>query len=151
MESNDHLDQNELNALLGMLDFVEKDPFNFSIEGWIHPAGFPSILVKGKVVGTYASSLLENVSKKLEEPPGHLIVDLTQCQFLSSIALGFLAVVASQRLETGHNVFLVAPNTMVKNIIRLMGFEQVFVRCDTLEEALARAKGEISKQQDWPA
>ena len=117
------------------MDFCRKYD-DFSVEGDVHPEGIAIIRIAGRVLGVDASSLTSDVGRMLNFLKGPLVADLSECTFLSSIAFGFLAVLAEKRSENGQCLYLVGVNKQIQRVIKMLTMSETFVFSDTIDDAL---------------
>ena len=122
---------------MGLVDAERFLPGEFSIDCARHPRGWPILVIKGRVVGTTASLLIEGVGRRLETVTGPLLVDLRACTFFSSIAVGLVVALAEVRRKQPQpaRVVLVGARAQTLNIIDLLGFRRIFELCETFDEA----------------
>ena len=70
---------------------------------------------------------------------GHnVILDMTACQYVSSMGLRVLLYSKKIAASKGLNVYLVGVNDEVKDIMSITGFEDFFDSFNTVEECLEK-------------
>lgn len=129
------ISQEDMDRLLQTMDFDIEDSPDFEVHGEVSPEGFPCLRVKGRVLGMEAASLVETVGARLDAVDGHLFLDLTDCTFFSSVALGFVFELAKQRMEKGFKLFVIEASPQILKMIGMMGMRGIAHFCASREEA----------------
>ena len=70
----------------------------------------------------------------------HVILDMTACQYVSSMGLRVLLYSKKKAASKGLNLYLVGVNDEVKDIMSITGFEGFFDSFNTVEECLEKLK-----------
>lgn len=99
----------------------------------------PVLSISGKIMGNTAAMAIEKIDAYLEKVPGYLIIDMDGCEYMSSTTLGFLARLAFDRHESGHDVFLVSVGEKVSWMLSIMDMDDFFQVRDSVEEAATEA------------
>lgn len=109
----------------------------FSITGELSANGLPVLIVRGKVLGAEAATLVDRVCEPFSEVRGDLIIDLAQCTFFSSVAIGFVVALAQQRQQHGGRLIILKAALQIKKSIYVMGMGDYFTFIESLEELCA--------------
>ena len=104
----------------------------FSISGELSANGLPLLHVHGKVLGAEAATLVDRVCEPFSEVPGDLVIDLAQCTFFSSVAIGFIVALAHQRQKHGGRLIILKASLQIKKSIYLMGMGDYFTFIESL-------------------
>lgn len=90
----------------------------------------------GRIDATRAPELERMLRTPAEVGQKFLVVDLSQCTYLSSSGLRVLLVVAKELRDRGGNVLLCSPQANVTRVLRIAGFTEIFPLFETREAAL---------------
>lgn len=132
---NKNIEQEELDKLTAeFADTVVESP-DFSVCGEINEDGLPVIKIKGRVLGVQAASLVDKICHKTDELPGNILVDLSCCDFFSSVALGFIFTLAEQRKNHGGNLVIISASEQIKKMVFMMGMGGLFNFVSDINEA----------------
>ena len=66
-----------------------------------------------------------------------MVLDMAQVNYISSAGLRTLADVVTKNREAGGDLKLVAVNSKVLRVLRIIGFDKFLTLYDTVEEAIA--------------
>jgi anti-sigma B factor antagonist len=69
-------------------------------------------------------------------PAGPVIIDLASLEYLSSAGLRVLLQIKRDMARRGSPVVIAGTRGLVDKVIRVSGFEQVFLLCPSVEEAM---------------
>lgn len=108
---------------------------DFSVTGAVTEKGEPLITIVGKVLGTIAAKLVDLICPRLTTVGGKVMLDLRKCNFFSSVALGFIYILATQRMENEGDLILIGANAQICKMIKMMGIEECFIFIDNPEDA----------------
>jgi anti-sigma B factor antagonist len=64
-----------------------------------------------------------------------IVLDLREMNYITSVGMNFLVNLRLQRKKAGGDVIIVKPTPSVLNLLDMIGFLQVLVVADTVEEA----------------
>lgn len=70
----------------------------------------------------------------------NVILDMTACQYVSSMGLRVLLYSKKKAASKGLNVYLVGLNDEVKDVMSITGFKSFFDSFNTVEECLEKLK-----------
>lgn len=99
--------------------------------------GVAVVSVAGEV-DLYTSALLRRALSTALEENGHgLVVDLAECEFVDSAALGTLVEANARLAQRDRRLALITPDGGVRRAIELMGLDRMFA----LHESRASALG----------
>lgn len=133
------ISQDEMDRLLQTMSFDVEASADFEVHGEVFPEGFPCIRVEGRVLGNEAARLVETVGARLDSMEGHLFLDLTDCTFFSSVALGFVFELAKQRMDKGFKLFIIEASPQILKMIGMLGMRGMAHFCASREEAVRLA------------
>lgn len=108
----------------------------FSIHGNLAAPHLPALHIKGRIVGADAALLVNKVCCNFDDVGGSMILDLKECTFFSSVAVGFVVELAKQREENGGRLIIAAASRQIRQVIGMLGVGNAFRFCDTLEEGV---------------
>jgi anti-anti-sigma factor len=129
--------QEELNALLQTFDSEAQQNIAENLTHEILPSGYFSISLKGRTFGYRESDLIfRSIKRIVQEVNQHVIIDLSNCSYLSSFAIGAISQLAIVRGNKGLKMILVGTNDTIKDIIHLSQLTDLFTFCSTVEEAV---------------
>lgn len=106
----------------------------FSVNGELSADGVPTLAIRGKVLGAEAATLVDRVCEPFADVPGDLIIDLAQCTFFSSVAIGFVVALAHQRQKHGGRLIILKASLQIKKSIYVMGMGDYFTFIESLDE-----------------
>ena len=102
-------------------------------------SGVALVSVAGEV-DLYTAPLLRGaLTTALEESGSGLVVDLAECEFVDSTALGTLVEANAQLGRRDRRLSLVAPDGAVRRAVELMGLDRVFALHESRASALGGA------------
>ena len=104
---------------------------------WEVMKGIWIVSLEGRLDLTKSDTFEKNVTKKIEEEPRNLIVNLSKISYMSSS--GIRAMLAIHRLldSYGKSMCLCEVPPVVKKVIEVVEISQIFTVFDQEEEALA--------------
>ncbi len=129
--SNDEIRQRLKNSTVASADF--------SVTGDLE-ADFPTLIITGKVLGIAAATLIDRICDNFEGLPGDMVIDLSGCQFFSSVALGFIVALADQRKKNNGHLILQQANRQIQQVIFMMDMGDYFIFTDSAEDTLKHRK-----------
>ena len=138
---SDEISQGELDAMTGKLQFAVEDSPDFRVYSRVLPEGLPLITITGRVLGVEAASLTDRVCDRYAAVKGNILMDLHECSFFSSIALGFIYNLADQRKKMEGTLVVIGAGQQIRKMVYMMGMGEYFSFVDTFEEALAIDRG----------
>ena len=101
--------------------------------------GVAVVSVAGEVDLHTAPLLRRALSTALEENGHGIVVDLAECEFVDSAALGALVEANARLGQRDRRLSLVAPDGGVRRAIELMGLDRVFAVHESRASALGGA------------
>ncbi|MBP5232487.1 MAG: STAS domain-containing protein [Planctomycetes bacterium] len=138
---SDEISQEELDEMADKLQFSVEDSPDFQVFSRISPEGLPLITITGRVLGVEAASLTDRVCNRYAAVKGNILMDLHECSFFSSIALGFIYNLADQRKKMEGTLVVIGAGQQIRKMVYMMGMGEYFSFVDTFEEALAFDRG----------
>lgn len=89
----------------------------------------------GRLDGNTVSSVKDEIMDKLNEKT-NLIIDMKNCEYVSSAGLRILMIIAKTLRLKGGNGALVEMNEEVGDVMEMTGFGNVFRTFNTVDEAI---------------
>ena len=93
------------------------------------------VLVEGKINSLLAPEFEKALGESICGEPKHLIVNLTDVDYLSSAGLRSILVIAKRLDKMGRKLAFVGARELVADVIRLTGVDSLFPLCATTQEA----------------
>lgn len=112
----------------------------FTIDGELAAGSLVVLNFHGRIVGASAALLVDRICRNFDEIPGNIILNLADCPFFSSVAIGLVVALAEQRRALGGKLIIANAARQIQQVIGMMGMTWAFYFCPTLEEALSIAK-----------
>lgn len=133
------LEQEELDRLLSDWEIAlpHREADALTLTGEVHESGVLIIHVHGRTLGTAVSQVVDQLCRFMEEQPGHVVLDMGECQYLSSFAFGALARLAVTHRAAGWTVVVAAASERVTKVAEIMGFQEVLSFYTSIDEAVA--------------
>jgi anti-sigma B factor antagonist len=100
--------------------------------------GYVVVSPRGEIDLATNMRLREAIEAQLVSGSAHLVVDLSNVDFIDSTGLGALIGGRRKAHEAGGSFCLVTPQERFLKLFRITGLNTVFDVVDTREEALAR-------------
>ena len=139
---SDEISQEELDEMAAKLHFSVEDSPDFQVVSSVLPEGLPLITITGRVLGVEAASLTDRICDRFTAVKGNILMDLHECSFFSSIALGFIYNLADQRKKMAGSLVVIGAGQQIRKMVYMMGMGEYFSFVDTFEEALAIDRGD---------
>ena len=95
------------------------------------------ITLEGTLDAPNAMAIEDEFKEALMDPGGHVIIDLSGVDYMSSYGLRMLLVGAKAVFGAGGSLHLAAPNEPVMKVITVAGYNSMFPVHETVEIALA--------------
>jgi len=92
---------------------------------------------KGRVDSNTAPELEQALVKLQSEGRTHLVLDLSEVEFLSSAGLRVMVSTMKNLRKIGGDLVIASPNSRVREVLRLAGLDTVFSIHETREAAIA--------------
>jgi anti-anti-sigma factor len=89
----------------------------------------------------------KGVGKVIQDPPPHLILDLSGVDMIDSTGIGALVQLAKQVKEQG-GIFQIISNPRVTQVVKLVRLQDFLCLRNSLDEALARLHPESPPRAD---
>jgi anti-sigma B factor antagonist len=93
-------------------------------------------VIDGRVDTDGAHQMEEQLTKSITDGNYHIVLDLSETNYLNSAGLRILADVLTQCRDKGGDVKLAAPNSKVMRVLEIIGFDKFFNVFLTVEDAL---------------
>jgi anti-sigma B factor antagonist len=108
------------------------------METSIHDHGQVSIVkVKGHVDSNTAPDLEAALKQLIEGGKNHLVLDLKEVDFLSSLGLRAMVLTLKLARQASGDLRLASPSPAVEKVLRTVGMTQMFNIYSSSEEAVA--------------
>ena len=135
--SDELINQSDLNNLLSKLS-NEQESERKLFHAEILKSKILLIQVSGRILGQYDSlDLIHQISDAVSGKDMRIIIDLTNCTYLSSIVLGALARIASDSIQTGRKICAFGANESIIELLELTMFLEFIELCATCEDGVA--------------
>lgn len=95
------------------------------------------ISIKGSIDALTADQVTHHFDEELNNGNAHLVVDLSEVDFMSSAGLRAMLASLKQSRQTGGDLCLAAPQPDVERILKMSGFTSILKTYASVEEALA--------------
>jgi anti-anti-sigma factor len=131
------IDQTELNALLGELS-DKKNNIEKLFTAEILQPGILLVTVSGRILGQCES--LEIIRKISDTSVGrelYMILNLSQCSYLSSLVLGALARIAENSIKANKKICAYGANDTIIDLLNLTMFNEFIELRQSLDDAIA--------------
>lgn len=92
--------------------------------------------VDGRVDGDGATKMEDILRGAVSAGHHHLVIDLSQTNYLNSAGLRILADLLTQCRQQGGDVQLAAPNLKIMRVLEIIGFDKFFQVYSTLDAAV---------------
>ena len=139
---SDEISQAEFDGLTAGLQFSVEDSPDFQVVSRVLPEGLPLITITGRVLGVEAASLTDRICNRYAAVKGNILMDLHECTFFSSIALGFIYNLADQRKKMEGSLVVIGAGQQIRKMVYMMGMGEYFSFVDTFEAAIALSRGD---------
>jgi len=131
------IDQTELNALLGELSDKKNTSEKLFTAEILQP-GILLVTVSGRILGQCES--LEIIRKISDTSVGrelYMILNLSQCSYLSSLVLGALARIAENSIKANKKICAFGANDTIIDLLNLTMFNEFIELRQSLDDAVA--------------
>ena len=107
--------------------------------------GMMVLSVEGIIkLGRSAEFLAENLKSILDTEGGHVLLDLSQINYIDSTGIGELVAYLGRFAESGRHLVLVNPSERIRKLLAISQLEQLFTIYDDLDSALAGERGAVT-------
>jgi anti-anti-sigma factor len=130
------IDQTELNALLSELSDKKNNIEKLFTAELIQP-GILLVTVSGRILGQCES--LEIIRKISDTSAGkelYMILNLSQCSYLSSLVLGALARIAENSIRANKKICAFGANDTIIDLLNLTMFNEFIELRPSLDDAV---------------
>ena len=97
--------------------------------------GVRQVFVEGRIDSLMASEFEKALDEATCGEPKHLIVNLTDVDYLSSAGFRCILVIAKRLDKKQRKLAFVGARELVADVIRLTGVDRIFPLCATTQEA----------------
>ncbi len=100
------------------------------------------VMADGYVDFDAAPALKQNIVEQIDEGSRHLVVDLSDADFIDSTAIGVLVGALKRLQERGGSLAVVCTNDNIRNVFEIVGLDDMIPMHRSREDAvsaLARA------------
>lgn len=103
--------------------------------------GMSVLSIEGIIkLGQSAEFLAENLKRTLERDEGHVIIDLSQINYIDSTGIGELVAYLGRFGDTGRKLILVNPSDRIRKLLKVAQLDSFFPIHDSLEAAVEAEK-----------
>ena len=107
--------------------------------------GMMVLSVEGIIkLGRSAEFLAENLKSILDTEGGHVLLDLSQINYIDSTGIGELVAYLGRFAESGRHLVLVNPSERIRKLLAISQLEQLFTIYDDLDSALAGERNAVT-------
>lgn len=93
------------------------------------------VLVSGKINSLMAPEFEKALENAIQGEPKHLIVNMTDVEYLSSAGLRIILRIALRLGKSDKKLAFVGARELVAEVIRLTGVDTIYPLCATIQEA----------------
>jgi anti-anti-sigma factor len=138
---NDHsVDQNELDRLLSEL-ITSQNSFERLFNARLVEPGILLIKVSGRILGQCESlEIIRKITNSMSGKDLLIILDLSDCSYLSSLVLGALARIAENVIKADRKICAFGANETIIDLLTLTMFREFIEIRETLDDAIAYCK-----------
>ncbi len=119
MVGSENLSQNELDLLMKDLPCVI--PGSVELCSSVLSDGSPVVTIKGRILGSDAAQEVASHLTVLQNIKHDILLNLKECTFLSSIAIGMVANLAQKQHEHNFRLRIIGASMTVKRAIFILG------------------------------
>jgi anti-sigma B factor antagonist len=112
------------------------EPPRTDLSGYAHDERTYVVQVTGELDLHLEPELREELNRALAAGFTHLVVDLTDVNFLDSSALGRLVEAAKRLAERGGGIVLAAPDRQIRRLLEITALDRIFLIAPSLDDAL---------------
>lgn len=94
----------------------------------------------GKELDSYNSQQAQDDILAILEKGCDIVIDMTACQYVSSMGLRVLLYSKKTAASKGQKLYLVGMNDLVKDVMYVTGFTNLFDTFSTMEECMGKIK-----------
>ncbi|MEM1204458.1 MAG: STAS domain-containing protein [Acidobacteriota bacterium] len=96
-------------------------------------------------LGQSAEFLAQSLERTLESDEGHVLLDLSQINYIDSTGIGELVGYLSRFAERARKLILVAPSERIRQLLQVAQIQHLFPTYDDLDSAIEAEKtaGEV--------
>lgn len=113
-------------------------PFSIRLE--LKEGNRAQVGVSGPMDAHHFEEFFRAVSQLIDGGALWIVLDLREMNYIASIGINYLLNLRLQRRKAGGDVVLVKPPREVLNVLSMIGFLEVLVVADTVEDAWAQIK-----------
>ncbi|HAH86037.1 MAG TPA: anti-sigma B factor antagonist [Armatimonadetes bacterium] len=101
--------------------------------------------LEGEIDVYTAPNLKQQIITLLDSGVRHILIDLTNVEYLDSTALGVLIGGLKRLRERDGSLDLICPNPRIKRVFEITGLDKIFDMYTTEEEALDKMRAKEGK------
>jgi anti-anti-sigma factor len=138
MADDDTLHPDELTDLFQNVRYESPESDSRYVMHLEHRRSMVFLVITGIVLQATPEEFItrvEGILKRLKQAA--LVIDLRTCEYLSSSALGYLIRFFDSAIHGRSQIVLLQPKPKITNVIRLLGFDQMFLTIDDEDTAYA--------------
>ena len=108
-------------------------PFSVKVETMANHSA--QVKITGALDAHTFEQFFNTMSQLIDAGTLRIVLDLQAMNYITSVGMNFLVNMRLQRKKAGGDVIIVKPTPSVLNLLDMIGFLQVLVVADTVEEA----------------
>jgi anti-anti-sigma factor len=98
------------------------------------------VAVVGAIDAHNFEEFFKAISQLIDAGTLWIVLDFREMHYITSVGMNYLVNLRLQRRKAGGDMILVKPPREVLNVLHMIGFLEVLVVADTVEEAWAQIK-----------
>jgi anti-sigma B factor antagonist len=114
---------------------AEERPYT-DLSGYAHDERTYVVQVTGELDLHLEPQLREELNQALGDGFVHVVVDLTDVNFLDSSALGRLVEAAKRLATRGGSIVLAAPDRQIRRLLEITALDRIFAIAPSLDDAI---------------
>jgi anti-sigma B factor antagonist len=108
----------------------------FQISAETASGGVHVLVVSGSIDFDAAPRLKSSIRSRLDEGGRHMVIDLSEADFIDSTAIGVLVATLKRLREEGGSLAVVCERANVRNIFEIVGLDDVIPLHRSRDDAL---------------
>jgi anti-anti-sigma factor len=127
----------ELKKLISEHDFGSMRRYSSRITVYTQQSDIPVIRIDCSKIGVAETSQMMKIACDIAIAwNGQFIFDVSECLYLSSLALGAIAKLARHKATEGKRLVFASPSSMVREVIRLSNLDEFINLQETVADAV---------------
>ena len=105
-----------------------------------HEGGVPVFILRGRMQGLTGNAVAERLQPLWGRLRGPIVLDLAECEYMSSSTLGFIVNAALERMDKGWRLYLAAIPRVIRVVFAHMDIDQFFHEFESVDAAVQAAR-----------